>query len=530
MRDVLIVGAGPVGLTLAIDLERREVACRIIDKALARLKYCRAIGVTPRTLEVFERLGVARKVIDAGLWITGMRSVVAGRGSEDMILPDLGLPYAQLGVPQYETERVLTEALLGRGVAIERGVELVGLTQDVECVTVELKDAAGATTRGRYAYVIGCDGAHSVVRKAIGATFEGEAYPWPFMLGDVQIDWDLPYGMALRAIRPHDDRPPDMFVAIPLPEGGRYRVSMLAPATLPTATGEHGIQAETPGPSLADLQHVADDLLPGRPRLSDLRWSSVFRISMRLADRYSQGRAFMAGDAAHIHPPTGGQGMNTGIQDAHNLAWKLALVLKGEAPASLLDSYEAERRPVGAEVVARTKAASESIGRDRPKEDQQLVDAQVLVSYRDGPIVRDDCGAEADGPKAGDRAPDVAGLARQGLGFPLRLHEVMAGTDHVLLARPQENIGALSALAADLAGQRGRLVRVMAVVEGAPTQHPSLTVVGDKGNGFAKAYGAAGAILVRPDGHIGWRGASWRHPGLGAYLDMLFSQGSARIT
>jgi 2-polyprenyl-6-methoxyphenol hydroxylase-like FAD-dependent oxidoreductase len=528
MRDVLIVGAGPVGLNLAVDLGRRGVACRIIDKALAPLKYCRAIGVTPRTLEVFERFGVARQVIDAGLWITGMRSVVAGRGSEDMILPDLGLPYAQLGVPQYETERVLTEALRGPGIAIERGVELASLTQDAQGVTAELKDAAGATTTGRYAYVIGCDGAHSLVRKAIGATFEGEAYPWPFMLGDVHIDWELPYGMALRAIRPHNDRPPDMFIAIPLPEGGRYRVSMLAPPTLPTGAGDHGIQAETPGPSLADLQQVADDLLPGRPRLSDLRWSSVFRISMRLADRYGRGRAFIAGDAAHIHPPTGGQGMNTGIQDAHNLAWKLALVLRGEAPASLLDSYEAERRPIGAEVVARTKAASESIGRDRPKEDERLVDAQVLVSYRGGPIVRDDCGAEAVGPKAGDRAPDVAGLARQGFGFPLRLHEVTAGTDHVLLARPEGDIAALSALAAGLARQRGRLVRVIAVVDGEPTQHPSVTVVGDKENGFAKAYGTAGAILVRPDGHIGWRGTSWRHPGLREYLDMLFRQGSTR--
>ena len=151
MHGVLIVGAGPVGLSLAIDLGRRGVACRIIDKALAPLKYCRAIGVTPRTLEVFERLGVARQAIDAGLWITGMRSVLAGRGSEDMILPDLGLPYAQLGLPQYETERLLTEALVGRGVAIERGCELVGLMQDAECVTVEMKDAAGATTRARYA-------------------------------------------------------------------------------------------------------------------------------------------------------------------------------------------------------------------------------------------------------------------------------------------------------------------------------------------------------------------------------------------
>ena len=185
----------------------------------------------------------------------------------------------------------------------------------------------------------------------------------------------------MRAIQPRENDVPDMFIAIPLPEPNRYRVSMVAPDQDGEASEwsvEHGIQTERPGPTLPLLQEIADRLLPGKPRLSDLRWSSIFRISMRLAERYRVGNAFIAGDAAHIHPPTGGQGMNTGIQDAYNLAWKMALVLKREAPESLLDSYEEERLPVGADVVARTRAESENIGRPEAKQDR-LADTQILT-------------------------------------------------------------------------------------------------------------------------------------------------------
>ena len=227
------------------------------------------------------------------------------------------------------------------GVTPERGIALTALSQDASGVTVTLSGDAGAK-EAQFAYVIGCDGAHSTVRRQIGVGFTGDAFPWPFMLGDVHIAWDLPYGMALRALRLHEDGPPDMFIAIPLPEAGRYRISMPAPPTIvPPGGTDHGIQADMPGPALPDLQAIADDLLPGKPPLSDLRWSSIFRISLRLADSYRVGRVFLAGDAAHIHPPTGGQGMNTGIQDAWNLGWKLAAVLRGGVDAGLLDSYEA---------------------------------------------------------------------------------------------------------------------------------------------------------------------------------------------
>jgi len=173
---------------------------------------------------------------------------------------------------------------------------------------------------------------------------------------------------------------------------------------------DHGIASERPGPSLVQLQEVADRLLPDAPKLGNLRWSSLFGISTRLADNYRVGNAFIAGDAAHIHPPTGGQGMNTGIQDAYNLAWKLAVVLRGCADASLLDSYEAERRPVGADVVARTRAASMTFGRERATREHRLADTQILINYRGSRWVTAIRPAGAGGVRAGDRAPDVVGL------------------------------------------------------------------------------------------------------------------------
>ena len=194
--------------------------------------------------------------------------------------------------------------------------------------------------------------------------FPGDRFPMEFMLGDVAIDWDVPRGIAVFSIVPREDTAPDLLVVIPLPDRNRYRISALAADDMGQGGDEdHGIMADRPGPSIEQLQSVVDRLLPGKPRLSELRWSSLFRISMRLADRYRVGNVFIAGDAAHIHPPTGGQGMNTGIQDAYNLAWKMALVVRGAADDRLLDCYEAERRPVGADTVERTREASVSFGR-----------------------------------------------------------------------------------------------------------------------------------------------------------------------
>ncbi|MEP9355016.1 FAD-dependent monooxygenase [Xanthobacter sp. KR7-65] len=531
--DVIVVGAGPVGLTLAAELARHGVRCRIVEKAAAPSPFCRALGVTPRTLEIYEDMGVSRAMIDAGLWLTGLALAVDDTPMRILPADYSDLPYGTLGIPQPETERILASHLAGFGITVERGVAVTGLVQAGDTVRLELATADGGADVAHARFVVGCDGAHSTVRHVLGIAFEGDAFPYPFMLGDVRLAFTgalaPPRGVALRLIRTREDTAPDMFIAIPLPEHGRYRVSMLAPERLagaqpsgaPADASSHGIQSERPGPSLADIQEVAERLAPGQMRVDDLRWSSQFRISMRLAARYGAGQVFLAGDACHIHPPTGGQGMNTGIQDAYNLAWKLALVMQGRAPVRLLDSYEAERRPVAAEVIARTLADSVRIGAPAGPRDR-LADTQIRVSYAGlaGAALVE--GASGDGlpgdrpPVAGDRAPDAAGLRRRGLGAPLRVFELLRGTDFVallMLDGTQEGLAAAEAFAAHLRAT-GLPIRTVGVAPaGADLPDPfGMSLLEDAAGAFAAAYrlGIREGVIVRPDGYVAFRGPAER--------------------
>jgi 2-polyprenyl-6-methoxyphenol hydroxylase-like FAD-dependent oxidoreductase len=533
MAEVLVVGAGPVGLTLAAELARHGVRARIVDKLDAPLPWCRAIGVTPRTLEVFDAMGIARRIIDAGLWLEGLRLMVDDHPPRDIAIDLSDLPYGELGIRQSETERILAEHLASFGVAVERGAALAALTPDDDGVSVALHHAGGRRETTRFSYVVGCDGAHSVVRHALGIAFEGEAFEMGFMLGEVTLDADLPRGMALRAMKLRENDAPDMFIAIPLPEPGRYRVSSLASVETDgaPATG-HGLQTDRPGPSLDDLQAVADRVVPTPLALSELSWSSFFRISMRLAERYREGRVFLAGDAAHIHPPTGGQGMNTGIQDAFNLAWKLARVVGGRAPAALLDTYEAERRPVGADVIARTVAASTNLGRPGGEKPHRLADTQLLVSYRDGPLAAETLAEDIaeDAPRAGDRAPPAEGLRRAHVGFPLRLADVLRGPEFVLLVWLADDADAagLQESAAQLRTAYGGEIRCVAVTGPAvaTADIPGLAVYRDAAGQFAAAYAPkrGTAVLVRPDGYIGWQGRPWSTGAVSGYLAGLLTR------
>jgi len=529
--DVLVVGAGPVGLTLAAELARHGVRPRIIDRLATPSPHCRAIGVSSRTLEVWEDMGIARDMIDAGLWLEVDRDIIRGQ-LQDSVIDLSDLPYATLGVPQNETERLLTLHLERFGIKIERGVALESLTQSGGAVQAVLVDGNGDRTEADFRYAVGCHGAHSTVRRSLGIAFEGDSIPYDFMLGDVHIDWNTPRGTVVRAIRPIPDAPPELFIAIPLPELGRFRVSTLAPPELasPPRSTDHGIQSERGAPGIAHLQTIADKMLPEKAVLSDMRWSSIFRISMRLAAHYRSGNVFIAGDSAHIHPPTGGQGMNTGIQDAYNLAWKLALVVRGAAKESLLDSYEPERHAVGAEVVARTTAVTMALTRE-PSREARLANTQVLVNYRGiaGTESPAPDGAGSAGPLAGDRAPDCHGLCRYGVGFPLRLFDVLRGTEHVLLVScpgpdRQAELADLAAFAAEI-GLRG-LLRSVAIVEPAirVPQLPRLSIYHDADGSFAAAYGGQPtALLIRPDGYLAWRGDSWRDAGLMRYFEKTFS-------
>jgi 2-polyprenyl-6-methoxyphenol hydroxylase-like FAD-dependent oxidoreductase len=527
MADVLVVGAGPVGLTMASELARHGVRARIIDRLASPLPWCRAIGVTPRTLEVFDDMGVVREIVDAGLWLEGLRLIVDDHPPRDIYGDLSDLPYGELGIRQPETERILTQHLARSGVAVERGATLVSLSPAAGGARVEIEHVDGRREQAAFRYVVGCDGAHSAVRHALGIPFEGEAFEMGFMLGEVSLDAGLPRGLALRAMKLRENDAPDMFIAIPLPEPERYRVSSLAPAEAGVApSSDHGLQAGRPGPSLADLQAVADRVLPFRATLSDMSWSSHFRISMRLAARYRQDGVFLAGDAAHIHPPTGGQGMNTGIQDAYNLAWKLALVTRGHAPVTLLDSYEAERRPVGADVIARTVAASTNLGRPGGEKPHRLADTQLLVSYRGGPLAAESLSSPVpdDAPRAGDRAPPAAGLMRAHVGFPMRLADILRGAEFVLLAwiGDDDEVPALEQAASAARALYGSLIRVVAITgpSVAMVDIPGVPVYRDGAGSFADAYlpTPGAAWLVRPDGYIGWHGRPWGSADLVGYL------------
>lgn len=536
MESVLIVGAGPVGLVMAAELARHGVACRIIDKQEAPSIYCRALGITPRTLEVWEDMGIANAAINAGVFLKG-RHVKINGGPAQSSFDDLSdLPYASWCLPQNETERILTKHLKTFGIEIERGIAVSHIVQHEKSVSVTF-DKNGMYTDEKFRYVIGCDGAHSIVRRQAEIAFEGELLPYDFMLADVHIDWSLSPGIVFEAIHPVKDSAPDFFLAVPLPQPNRYRVSMLAfpQMEINGAGTDHGIQSELPAPELQHFQSVANRLVQEPVQLSDMRWSSLFRISMRVANRYREGNIFIAGDAAHIHPPTGGQGMNTGIQDAYNLAWKMALVIKGIAHETLLDSYNAERREEGVKVVERTLRAS--IKQDsRGFASGRLDDTQVLVTYRG--IYAEKKGVAENEPgnflTTGDRAPDCNGLRRQGVGFATRLFEMLRGTEYVLLVdagnNEQQVLNALYDFLKTLKQVFGEnfssYVRIIAIGKNSDSisSTPGIVYLQDPENAFITTYNArAGAAwLIRPDGYIGWMDENWQNAGLHTYLKNVF--------
>lgn len=522
---VLVAGAGPVGLSAAAELRRHGVRCRIVDRLPRRLPYAKAVGIQPRTLEIWDRMGLVRTVLEAATVLRGQFTYVDGEetGRVELVLPP-EVPYHFASLPQYETERILEEYLAGLGTAVERGTELVSFAQDPDGVTVLLRAADGAEEELRTGWLIGCDGAHSTVRKGLGLAFEGDAFPEEYMLGDVRADWDLPPGYGVRSVhRAADGSVDDALVCIPLPGRGRYRMSMTVPPELSarhgTSSGRdeaaHGLEGGR-APELAHLQAAVDRLSPRPAVLSALRWSSVFRISHRIVERYGEGRAFVAGDAAHIHPPTGAQGMNTGIQDAVNLAWKLALVVRGEAGTRLLDSYDAERRPVGKEVVGRTvHHARHGIGgRGEDPRTVALREAQLLVAHRDSPLSVGPYGP-VGAPQPGDRAPDCAGFSLPPAAHPLRLLDVLRGrAGHVVLVYGPDAVGlgqAAGAVAARWAPRGGHGPDVVAVLarDRSPDVLGALDVPAchDAAGEFARLYRPDGptGFVIRPDGHLAAR-------------------------
>ncbi|EHS52278.1 monooxygenase FAD-binding protein [Rhizobium sp. PDO1-076] len=341
MDDVLIVGAGPTGLVLALWLTKQGIRVRIIDKSTGPGETSRAIAVQARTLELYRQLGIADKVSDAGLKTLSMNLWARGEKKAQIVIGDAGadvtpFPYI-LMYPQDHHERLLVDHLRSLGVEVERQTEMLGLEDKVEQVEVRVRTKDGMERIYGARYVAGCDGARSPVRHAVGNQFEGGTYKQVFYVADVAL------GAVDGENQAHISLDTDDFVVVLPYGGGRYRL-------IGTVRDERTEHPESL--TFEDVGHRAIESMCLTIRQVD--WFSTYRVHHRVTDRFRHGRIFLLGDAAHVHSPAGGQGMNTGVLDAINLAWKLAAVLNGRAPDSLLDSYDAERRSFALKLVDTT--------------------------------------------------------------------------------------------------------------------------------------------------------------------------------
>lgn len=364
--EVAIVGAGPVGLTMATMLSAYGVRIAVFDRAAGPARYSRAAVIHARTLETLEPLGVVNEMLRRGTVVPhfGIRDRDRRLLAVDFDELPTAHPYT-LMLPQDETEYLLREELYRHYGDILWEHEVTSVRQYTSGVDLTVRSPQG-NGRVRARYVVGSDGAHSTVREAVGISFEGATYPQSFVLADVHMGWHLPNDEVQLFFSPDG-----LVVVAPLPHG-RHRVV----ATMDEAP---------PEPSLNDVQALLDARGPRtpRPRVEEIFWSSRFRVHHRVAAAFREGAVFLCGDAAHVHSPAGGQGMNTGIQDAANLAWKLALVIRGQASGLLLDSYESERRQVAQGVVSTTDRITR-LAMMRSPVPRRLRNALIAIAGRSG--------------------------------------------------------------------------------------------------------------------------------------------------
>ena len=360
--DVLIVGAGPSGLTMAAECERYGLSCRIIEQSKTPSPHSRAIAIQARTLETFQRMDIHNEFLKAGIPIKG-GTIHSGHTKQAHInLTQIPSPFPfALSLEQNRTEEILTNVVTSRGIKVEREVALISFQQNESGI-------AAQTTMGPIAakYLIGCDGAHSIVRKTLGCTFEGKSFEDVFSLADVKIDWNYPHDEISVFLEAEG-----IVAAFPLPEEGRYRLIFQLKRLRELYHGNdvsHGVldEKEIEVPTLEEIQTLLQNSTHQTCEVTDPKWIANFHINSRLSNKYQEGKIFLIGDAAHIHSPVGGQGMNTGIQDAFNLAWKLGYVHHNRAGEEILDTYEKERHSVGKRLLAATEKASSMVSLHSP--------------------------------------------------------------------------------------------------------------------------------------------------------------------
>jgi 2-polyprenyl-6-methoxyphenol hydroxylase-like FAD-dependent oxidoreductase len=415
--DVLVVGAGPTGLMLANQLTRRGVRARIIDRHSGPSLQTRALGVQARTLEIYSHLGIAGRALGLGKRATGANMWAEGKRTARVPLGDIGRdmsPYPFLLIlGQDDNERLLGEALQKAGTAVEWNTELVGIEQEPDRVIAQLKQPDGTIRKVAAAWVAGCDGARSAVRELSGIPFEGAPYEHVFFVADTKMTGPMvPEELNIYFWR-------DGFhLFFPMRGLNHWRIVGIVP---PELRGRDDLTLDDV------IQSIRDEAGAGVV-LQECSWFSTYRIHHRRAVRFRDRRCFLLGDAAHIHSPVGAQGMNTGLQDAYNLGWKLALVVSGGAGADLLDTYEAERIPVARRLLSTTdrmfslvvsdtrlaglfrtrilaKAMALAMRLQRIRKLAFLTISQTGIAYPDSPLSETLPGLPKGAPRAGDRFP-----------------------------------------------------------------------------------------------------------------------------
>ena len=510
--DVLIVGGGPTGLMLANQLGRRGVRAMIIDRHSGPAQQTRAMAVHARTLEIYSKLGIAERALELGRRGSGANMWAEGKRRARIPIGDIGkslspFPFV-LMLGQDDNERIMGERLRDWGMAVQWNTELVSFEQASDRVTATLKQPDGVTRKLTAAYIAGCDGGHSTVRERSGITFPGAPYEHVFFVADTEATGSMvPDELNVYLLR-------DGFhLFFPMRGTDRWRVIGILPKHL---RERDDLTFEEAVP---EMRHEAGAALSFK-RCS---WFSTYRIHHRCAERFHDGRCFLLGDAAHVHSPMGGQGMNTGLQDAYNLAWKLALVISGKADADLLDTYEAERIPVArrllrttdraftlvvsdswvagmlrTQIVARIAAFAMTLSRVRKIAFRTI--SQIGISYRESPLSKMLPGLTDGGPRAGDRFPWLQ-LRFQANGPVEDLFQKLDDTRFNLIVTGQPAPSAAAIAPGDLLRTH--------VIPGDPDNDSELARARISGPAF---------YLLRPDGHVGLAGTRFDAEAVNAYL------------
>jgi 4,5-epoxidase len=543
--QVLIVGAGPTGLALACQCLQQGLRVRILDKKPGPSTTSKAMGLQYRVSEVLACMGVADGFLERGGTPTIVHMFAKRQPILQLRFEGFGDAAGQgafaprpIMIPQSETEQLLWDAVRERGGEVEWETEFLDFTQDGEQVTARIRHANGAEEQLVCDYLVSCEGAHSVVRKQAGLKFAGKTYPLVFFMADVALDWSADQSTTQVWFHPDGS-----CAALPFREAGRWRLFV-----------EMSKQADQ-YPDGVTLD-VIRDLMAQRTgdaetKITDPRWISEFRIHCRMVDHYRNGRVFVAGDAAHIHSPAGGQGIATGIQDAVNLAWKLGRVLQG-APDSLLDTYEAERLPKAQEVLQETNRVTAVMF--APTRFKRLLRdylvlpvlnlrwtqrkmfaklAQLHVNYRESRLSRHEetaRGRTRSRIRAGDRAPDVA-FQTSG-GQTLTLFQMLQEVRPVVLIGPDPRTGDACRYNRLLEALEQLDVEAHLLVSpeaDAWRDHPRALI--DAHGDFRRLYGMTPEFLclIRPDDHVGLFQRPIDETALRHYLGHLSSQEAVKL-